>query len=183
MWLLLTFGFGIYVANFGNYDATYGSLGAVVVLLTWLYLSSYVLLFGAELNSELEHQTAKDTTEGNSAPMGSRGAWVADHVAGASPEVQDDQGPGRAAEAKEALVARDVVVPANDHRGSIPKEFVLGRATARASSLSGLGKVGWLSSTMSSVGLALLRRQGKAKQGAALLAAAAGLAFATRKGS
>ena len=60
-WLVLTVGFGIYVANFGNYNATYGSLGAVVVMLTWLYLSSYVLLLGAELNSELEHQTERET--------------------------------------------------------------------------------------------------------------------------
>lgn len=50
-WLLLTLGFGIYVANFGNYSATYGSLSAVVVLLTWLYLSAYVLLLGANLNA------------------------------------------------------------------------------------------------------------------------------------
>lgn len=63
MWLMLTIGFGIYVAQFGNYNATYGSLGAVVVTLTWLYLSSYILLFGAELNSELEHQTTRDTTQ------------------------------------------------------------------------------------------------------------------------
>jgi YihY family inner membrane protein len=52
--LALTFGFGIYATNFGNYNGTYGSLGAVVVTLTWLYLSSYILLFGAELNSEIE---------------------------------------------------------------------------------------------------------------------------------
>jgi membrane protein len=82
LWLLLTLGFGIYVANFGSYDATYGALGAVVVVLTWLYLSSYVLLFGAELNSEVEHQTAHDTTRGPDKPMGERGAWAADHVAG-----------------------------------------------------------------------------------------------------
>ena len=74
LWLVLTFGFGIYVANFGNYNATYGSLGAVVVLLTWLYLSSYILLFGAELNSELEHQTAEDTTSGEEKPIGARHA-------------------------------------------------------------------------------------------------------------
>ncbi|KLE34864.1 hypothetical protein AAW00_08835 [Aurantiacibacter luteus] len=51
---LLTLGFGIYVANFASYDATYGSLGAVVVLLTWLYLSAYVLIIGAELNAPAE---------------------------------------------------------------------------------------------------------------------------------
>ena len=52
-WLILTIGFGTYVVEFGKYNAIYGSLGAVVVMLTWLYLSSYVLLVGAELNSEL----------------------------------------------------------------------------------------------------------------------------------
>jgi|UPI000408144A membrane protein len=80
-WVLLTLGFGIYVANFGNYGATYGSLATVIILLTWLYLSSYILIFGAELNSELEHQTARDTTEGDERPLGQRNAWAADHVA------------------------------------------------------------------------------------------------------
>lgn len=78
--LLVSLGFGFYVANFGSYNATYGSLGAVVVLLTWLYLSAYVVLLGAELNSELEHQTAQDSTEGADQPMGRRGAKVADTV-------------------------------------------------------------------------------------------------------
>ncbi len=54
----LTFGFGIYATNFGNYNGTYGSLGAVVATLTWLYLSSYILLFGAELNCEIERLAA-----------------------------------------------------------------------------------------------------------------------------
>jgi membrane protein len=83
-WVALTLGLGFYVANFGNYGATYGSLAAVVVLLTWIYLSSYALLFGAELNSELEHQTARDTTAGPERPLGERGAWAADHVAAGS---------------------------------------------------------------------------------------------------
>ena len=61
IWAIATLGFAIYVANFGNYNATYGSLGAVVVLLTWLYLSAYSLLFGAELNSELERQAEEGT--------------------------------------------------------------------------------------------------------------------------
>ena len=80
-WVAVTIGFGIYVARFGSYGATYGSLSAVVVLLTWIYLTAYVLLFGAELNSELEHQTARDTTSGPEKPIGQRGAWAADHVA------------------------------------------------------------------------------------------------------
>jgi membrane protein len=54
VWLLLTAGFGLYVANFGNYNATYGSLGAVIAFLTWLYLTAYIILLGAELNAILE---------------------------------------------------------------------------------------------------------------------------------
>lgn len=81
LWLVATLGFGFYVSRFGSYNATYGSLGAVVVLLMWLYLSAYVLLMGAELNSEIEHQTARDTTRGPDRPMGSRDAKMADTVA------------------------------------------------------------------------------------------------------
>jgi membrane protein len=80
-WLLLTWAFGIYVSRFTNYHASYGSLGAVVALLTWMYLSAYAFIFGAELNSEIEHQTAKDSTTGSPRPMGQRGAWAADNVA------------------------------------------------------------------------------------------------------
>jgi len=58
-WLAATAGFGLYVANFGNYNATYGSLGAVIVFLTWLYLSAYIVLLGAELNSEVERRAAQ----------------------------------------------------------------------------------------------------------------------------
>ncbi|HEX8526605.1 YihY/virulence factor BrkB family protein [Allosphingosinicella sp.] len=55
-WLSATAGFGFYVSNFGSYNATYGSLGAVIVFLTWLYLTAYIVLLGAELNSELENE-------------------------------------------------------------------------------------------------------------------------------
>ena len=80
-WLLLTWAFGLYVGHFTNYHASYGSLGAVVALLTWMYLSAYAFIFGAELNSEIEHQTAKDSTTGSPEPLGDRGAWAADNVA------------------------------------------------------------------------------------------------------
>jgi membrane protein len=80
-WLLLTWLFGLYVTHFTNYRASYGSLGAVVALLTWMYFSAYAFVFGAELNSEIEHQTAKDSTTGSPRPMGERGAWAADNVA------------------------------------------------------------------------------------------------------
>ena len=62
-WLAATAGFGFYVSNFGNYNATYGSLGAVIVFLTWLYLSAYIVLMGAELNSELENRAKQPAAE------------------------------------------------------------------------------------------------------------------------
>jgi len=67
--------------KFGNYDKSFGSLGAVVVLLTWLYLSAYVVLLGACFNVEMERQTARDTTTGAERPIGQRGANMADTVA------------------------------------------------------------------------------------------------------
>jgi membrane protein len=81
MWILLTLAFGFYVTHLTNYNRSYGPLGAVVALLTWMYLCAYVFMFSAELNSEIEHQTARDSTTGKPLPMGRRGAWAADHVA------------------------------------------------------------------------------------------------------
>ncbi len=91
-WVLLTLAFGFYVTSVADYGATYGSLGAMIALLTWMFLSAYVFVIGAELNSEIEHQTAKDSTTGEPEPMGKRGAWAADHVAGdVEPEEQVKQ--------------------------------------------------------------------------------------------
>lgn len=73
--------FSLYVGKFATYNKTYGSLGAVVVLLMWFWLSAYAVLIGAELNAEMEHQTARDTTDRPKKPMGRRGAYVADTVA------------------------------------------------------------------------------------------------------
>jgi membrane protein len=72
--------FSWYVANFGNYNETYGSLGAAIGFMTWLWLSVTIILVGAELNAEIEHQTTKDTTEGGPQPLGARGAHMADTV-------------------------------------------------------------------------------------------------------
>lgn len=80
-WLLLTVAFGFYLGHLTNYKASYGSLAAVVAMLTWMYFSAYAFVFGAELNSEIEHQTAKDSTTGPPVPLGERGAWAADNVA------------------------------------------------------------------------------------------------------
>jgi membrane protein len=78
LWVAATIGFGIYASRFGDYNATYGSLGAVVVLLMWLFVSSYAILLGAELNAESERQTSKDSTTGPAKTLGARGATMAD---------------------------------------------------------------------------------------------------------
>ncbi|WP_448188290.1 YihY/virulence factor BrkB family protein [Azospirillum sp. sgz301742] len=78
LWLLGSIAFSIYVSNFGNYNEAYGSVGAVVILLLWLNLTAYAILLGAELNAEMEHQTAQDTTDAPEKPMGQRGATMAD---------------------------------------------------------------------------------------------------------
>lgn len=80
LWLGVSAGFSWYVSRFGAYNETYGSLGAVVGFMTWLWLSFSVILFGAELNAEIEHQTAQDTTTGPPRPMGERGAQMADTI-------------------------------------------------------------------------------------------------------
>jgi membrane protein len=72
-----------YLGSFANYNATYGSLGAGIGLMMWLWLSSCVILIGAELNSEIEHQTARDSTVGRDRPLGQRGAAMADTVGAA----------------------------------------------------------------------------------------------------
>jgi membrane protein len=78
LWLVGTVAFSFYAQNFGSYNETYGTLGGVIILLTWLWLSAFIVLAGAELNSEIEHQTRKDTTTGPARPMGERGAVKAD---------------------------------------------------------------------------------------------------------
>lgn len=150
LWLLLTLGFGLYVANIGRFDATYGSLGAVAAFLTWLYLASYVLLLGAELNAEIEHQTREDTTVGAPQPLGQRDAWVADHVAGGKDE-------GEAAPAHPAAPA--------DRQGGAPRPTAA-QVPARRS-ISGLA-----SAALAGSALPMLTRSGRRMRGAVLLAAA-----------
>jgi len=81
LWVVGSMGFSFYASHFGNYSKTYGSLGAVVVLMLWLYLSAFAVLVGAELNAETELQTKKDSTRGPDKPMGERDAHAADRVA------------------------------------------------------------------------------------------------------
>jgi membrane protein len=80
IWLLGSVAFSVYVSNFADYNKTYGTMGAVIILLLWFNLSSYAVLLGAELNAEMEHQTSRDTTKGLERPLGQRRAYVADTV-------------------------------------------------------------------------------------------------------
>jgi membrane protein len=79
-WLAVSALFSWYAANFGSFNKTYGSLGAVIGCMTWMWLSIIVILLGAKLNAEIEHQTAPDTTDGSPKPIGARGARMADTI-------------------------------------------------------------------------------------------------------
>jgi YihY family inner membrane protein len=153
VWLAATLGFGFYVSRFGNYGATYGSLSAVIVLLTWLWLSAYVFLLGAELNAELEHETARDTTTGPDQPMGQRGAVVADTVAEGLPPVSQSrvQSPGIAATSTQVGIASRLIGP----------------------------RIGLPATLVTAGGLGALRR-GAGRNGLLLLVAGAILAWTTR---
>jgi membrane protein len=82
-WLISSVLFSWYIANFGAYNATYGSLGAAVGMMMWMWISAIVILLGGELNAEIEHQTARDSTVGFEKPIGRRGAVMADTVGAA----------------------------------------------------------------------------------------------------
>lgn len=80
VWIAASVGFSFYLQNFADYNATYGTLGAVIGFMIWTWISVIIVLVGAELNAEIEHQTAVDSTTGEAMPMGDRGAAMADTV-------------------------------------------------------------------------------------------------------
>ncbi|MDQ7734773.1 YihY/virulence factor BrkB family protein [Halomonas sp. SpR1] len=80
MWLLGSGGLSLYVRYFSTFSELYGSLGAVVALMLWFWLSAFVVLFGAEVNCEMERQTFNDTTIGEARPLGEREAFAADTI-------------------------------------------------------------------------------------------------------
>ena len=181
VWLLLTLAFGFYVRNFASYGATYGALSSVVVLLTWLYLSSYVLIFGAELNSEVEHQTARDTTaKAGEKPVGARGAWSADHVAAGKEEATGGtQGMGDAPDKGQDVAT--IAPPSPREPAADGHPYVTSRVVSRTGQLAGARKISMLSSGLATLGLGFLKKRGREKTGAALLMTAAGLALLKRR--
>lgn len=80
LWLIGSILFATYVRNFDTFGRTYGAIAGVIVMLMWFYVSAFVIILGAEINSELERQTVRDTTEGEPKPLGERGAFSADTV-------------------------------------------------------------------------------------------------------
>jgi membrane protein len=91
LWVIGSVGFSFYVDNFGSYGKTYGTLAGVVVLLLWLWLSSYAALLGAEVNAEMEQQTIKDTTKGEPEPLGQRDAVKADSIPTGADQTADER--------------------------------------------------------------------------------------------
>jgi membrane protein len=90
VWIVTSLGFSFYLQNFADYNATYGSLGAVIGFMMWTWISAMIVIVGAEINAEMEHQTARDTTTGADLPMGARGATMADTL-GRSAEAFDPE--------------------------------------------------------------------------------------------
>jgi len=82
-WVVVSILFSLYTTHFADYNKTYGSLGAIIAFMFWLWLATTVILLGAEIDAEMEHQTVRDTTEGAPKPLGARGAKMADTVGAA----------------------------------------------------------------------------------------------------
>ncbi len=109
--------FSWYVANFGSYNETYGSLGAIIGFMTWLWIMTAFIITGGEINAEMEHQTRRDTTTGPEQPLGTRGAEMADSVASGPDDTGKDDARG-AAHASGARKASHGSGTVNDGSGS-----------------------------------------------------------------
>lgn len=173
LWVALTFGFGFYVAHFGNYDRTYGTLATIVILITWMYLSAYVYLLGAELNSALEKQAIKraggeaSSSDGNAdrrylgRPHNDRPADISDF---------DRLG------LKSAPVLEESEAPP-----SLTTIYAVSRVASHSGRIAGLARVKFVPAILSSLGLALLSKRGREGRGAILIACAVGLSLMKRK--
>ena len=103
LWMVASGLFAYYVQAFGSYGKTYGAIGGVIVLLMWFYISSFIVVLGAEINAEMERQTVKDTTVRKGAPMGDRGAYAADTV---GPSASENAQPEQFSKGKNSLAGR-----------------------------------------------------------------------------
>ncbi|MBN8808271.1 MAG: YihY family inner membrane protein [Sphingomonas sp.] len=167
LWLLLSLGFGAYAANFGKFEATYGSLATVVVLLTWIYFSVYILLFGAELNSEFEKVGQVGEAGVEAAPI--------DHDAVATnPVVQDGDDPPPGPDALTSPSGSAV------WGTEVALRYASLRTAGHAGRLAGFGKIGVVSSGLAAFGLARIRHGSRPVQGFTLLAGAGALAWLRR---
>ena len=98
LWVAGTVAFSTYVQSFGTYNETFGALAGVIILLTWMWLSAFVVFLGALLDAEIEAQTREDTTVGKTRPMGQRGAFKADNLGRSRGEAPVDKEPSAFAE-------------------------------------------------------------------------------------
>ncbi|HEY0269722.1 MAG TPA: YihY/virulence factor BrkB family protein [Sphingomonas sp.] len=170
--LLASFLFGFYVSHFAGYNATYGALGAVVSFLMWLYVTAFVLLLGAELNAEIEHQTSRDTTAGPEKSEGQRGARMADTTAGALPDepVED---------AADHTHATAECMRTNAFPGTAAP-LLSGFVAARLVRILGDVPVRTIPMTLLSAGIAMIGRKGKTSLSLICLAAGVGLVWRAR---
>jgi membrane protein len=159
LWLLVTLGFGFYVSNLGHYNATYGSLGAVLVFLTWLYLSAFIFLVGAELNSEIEKRAGLRFTAPNQAG-----------VIEAERTVQPPSPSGETVKLRPA-------------QPSLVKDVTVIAGVSKVAPIAGLPHVGWAPAALSAMGLAALRQKGRAPLGIVLFCLGGGMAWAGRTSS
>ena len=107
IWLISSVLLSWYLEKFAHYDATYGSLGAGIAMMMWMWVSAIAILFGAELNAEIEHQTARDSTVGREKPLGGRRAAMADTVGPSTPGTENRGTPrSQAAAVFASLLAR-----------------------------------------------------------------------------
>lgn len=157
--LLATFLFGLYVSHFAGYNATYGALGAVVSFLMWLYVTAFVVLLGAELNAEIECQTAQDTTTGPETPMGERGATMADTTAAGGDTPQNGNTDAAQTDSSSAPGKPSMATP-----------VVAGIAAARISRHVGDVPLGVVPMTLIATGLTLIGQRGSATRGLLCLA-------------
>ena len=150
IWIVASVLFSWYLTNFADYNATYGSLGAVIGFMMWTWISVTILIFGAELNSEMEHQTARDSTTGPERPIGTRGASMADTLgkssdapssgkdkpSGLPPKGQE----GNQAQGSQTTGQRSAAAGDTAQSGVRPRMPMSGGVDPRATEPSGLGK-------------------------------------------